>query len=179
MRSTRTFLATLVAGAFAACTPVDSGPTVDLAAEAQAIRDLSMQWMQAVQAQDAGAVSAMFTTDGTTIFDGEMVVGPAAIQASQQAEFSENPDVEVSWGTNAVTVAASGDMAYERGSWTADFDGAGEMPPVTGEYVTVWVKVDGAWKVAVDAGSQIPPMDDDEDDDDGDMEDDDADDDDM
>lgn len=168
MRPTRTLIATLVVGAFAACTPADSGPSVDTAAEAEAIRALSMQWMQAVQAKDAGAVSAMFTTDGTTIFDGTLVMGPAAIQADNQAQFSEYPDLDVSWSTNAVNVAASGDMAYERGAWTADFDGAGEMSAVGGEYVTVWVKVDGEWKVAVDAGSTIPPMDDDEDDDGGD-----------
>ena len=163
MRPTRTLLAALVAGAFAACTPADSGPTVDVAADGQAIRDLSMQWMEAVRAQDAEAISALFTSDGTTIFDGEMVMGPAAIQADEQESFNENPDAEVSWSTNAVNVAASGDMAYERGAWTADLDGAGEMEPVHGEYVTVWVKVDGAWKVAVDAGTLITPPGSDED----------------
>lgn len=171
MRTTRTLLAAFVAGALAACAPADSGPMVDLAAEEQAIRDLSMQWMQSVQAKDAAAVAALFATDGTTIFDGEVTVGPAAIQAQSEAEFAEMPDAEVSWTTNAVTVAASGDMAYERGSWTADLDGAGDMQPVSGEYVTVWVKVDGGWKVAVDAGSTISPMDEDEAGDDGDMDD--------
>lgn len=170
MRSTRALFATCVAGALAACAPADSGPTVDLAAEEQTIRDLSMQWMQAAQAEDAAAVAALFTADGTTIFDGEMVVGPAAIQTQMEADIAEMPDAEISWTTNAVQVAASGDMAYERGSWTVDPDGMGEMEPVGGEYVTVWIKEAGEWKVAVDAGSTIPPMDEDEDD--GDMDDD-------
>ena len=168
MRPTRTLLAALVAGAFAACAPADSGPTVDVAAEEQAIRDRSGQWMAAVQAQDAEAISAMFTTDGTTIFDGEMVMGPPAIQAQAQANFAETPDAVVSWTPNVVTIAAAGDMAYERGAWTVDPDGAGALGEAYGEYVTVWVKVDGEWKAAVDAGTTLTP-DDDMDDEDGDV----------
>jgi uncharacterized protein (TIGR02246 family) len=160
------------AGALAACTPADSGPIVDLAAEAQAIRDRSGQWMEAVQAQNAEGVSAMFTTDGTTIFDGVMVMGPPAIQAQAQADFAEMPDAVVSWTPNVVTVAASGDMAYERGAWTVDPDGAGALGEAHGEYVTVWVKVDGEWKAAVDAGTTLTP-------DEGEGHDDDMDDDDM
>ena len=155
--SHRTLAIALVSGAMAACTAADTGPVVDLAAEEAAIRDLSAQWMASVQGQDAAAIAGLFTTDGTTIFDGEMAMGPAAIQASSQADFEEQPDAAVSWATNSVTVAASGDMAYERGGWTRDPDGPGDLGEVHGEYVTVWVKVDGAWKVAVDAGTTIQP----------------------
>ena len=155
--SHRTLAIALVSGAMAACTAADTGPVVDLAAEGQAIRDLSAQWMASAQGQDAAAIAGLFTTDGTTIFDGEMAMGPAAIQASSQADFEEQPDAVISWGTNSVTVAAAGDMAYERGAWTSDPDGSGDLGEVHGEYVTVWVKVDGAWKVAVDAGTTILP----------------------
>jgi uncharacterized protein (TIGR02246 family) len=177
MRSShRTLAIALVSGAMAACTAADTGPVVDLAAEEAAIRDLSAQWMASAQGQDAAAIADLFTAGGTTIFDGEMVMGPPAIQASSQADFDEQPDAVVSWTTNSVTVAASGDMAYERGAWTSDPDGPGDLGDVHGEYVTVWVKVDGAWKVAVDAGTTIQPAgyDDDEEgagehEDDGDM----------
>ncbi len=52
-------------------------------------------------------------------------------------------------------VAASGDLAYELGSWTADPGGLANPDAETGEFVCVWKKVDGEWKVAVDAGSTI------------------------
>ncbi|MDP2482361.1 MAG: nuclear transport factor 2 family protein, partial [Candidatus Palauibacterales bacterium] len=48
--------------------------------------------------------------------------------------------------------ASAGDMAWERGSWTYDPDGAGEAGEMTGEYVTVYKKVGDAWKVASDIG---------------------------
>ena len=51
--STRpTFLVVLAVFALAACAaPPAEGPAVDVAAEAQAIRDASMTWMQAAQAR--------------------------------------------------------------------------------------------------------------------------------
>jgi uncharacterized protein (TIGR02246 family) len=168
--SHRTLAIALISSAMAACTAADTGPVVDLAAEGQAIRDLSAQWMASVQGHDAAAVAGLFTADGTTIFDGEMVMGPAAIQASNQAAFDEQPDAAGSWAIHSVTVAAAGDMAYERGAWTRDPDGPGDLGEVHGEYVTVWVKVDGEWKVAVDAGTTIESADDDDDgEDDNDM----------
>ena len=91
-----------------------------------------------------------------------MVMGPPAIQAAMQAEFNETPNAAVSWTTNSVRVAAAGDMAYERGSWTVDPDGEGDLGENHGEYVTIYVKVDGEWKVAVGAGTAITDADDDE-----------------
>lgn len=34
------------------------------------------------------------------------------------------------------------------GQWTFDPDGEGEATAETGEYLTVWKKIDGEWKVA-------------------------------
>jgi uncharacterized protein (TIGR02246 family) len=162
MRSSyRTLVIALISGAMAACTATDVGPAVDLAAEEGAIRELSMHWLELVQARDAGAASNLFATDGTTIFDGEMVMGPPAIQAAMQEDFNETPNAAVNWTTHSVTVAAAGDMAYERGSWTVDPDGSGDLGEEHGEYVTIYVKVDGEWKVAVDAGTTITGADND------------------
>lgn len=163
----RTLALALVSGGLVACAPEgggDAGPAVDIAAEAQAIRDLSMQWLEAAQAKDAAAIATVFAADGTTIFDGELHQGRANIQAEEEQGFSENPDGTTSWVPGVVEVAASGDLAFERGGWTFDADGPGEGEEVHGEYVTVWQKIDGRWQVAVDAGTTLTPDDDEGDD---------------
>ena len=64
------------------------------------------------------------------------------------------PDQTFGWSTTDVQVAKSGDLAYELGTFTFDVDGAGEIPAVSGEYVTVWTKPDGTWRVAVDSSTE-------------------------
>jgi len=151
-----TFCVVLAVLFLAACAaPPAEEPGVDLAAEAQAIRDASAAWLAAAEARDAATIDSFFTADITTIFDGKVQEGLAAVQSSREEEWAENPDATVTWSTTAVEVAASGDLAFERGNWTSDPDGAGEAPEEHGEYLTVWKKIDGQWKVQHDAGTTI------------------------
>lgn len=134
--------------------PAPEAPAVDLAAEAQAVRDRSAAWMQLAQAKDvAGIVDGVFTADATTIGDGNIRKGSAEIRAGFEADMAAAPNATLSWTTNHVHVAASGDLAYELGSFSFDPDGAGEGAAQEGEYITVWTKVDGTWRAAADAGT--------------------------
>ncbi|MFQ5690993.1 MAG: YybH family protein [Gemmatimonadota bacterium] len=152
----RTLMVSLAVAALAACTAGGGGgPAVDVEAEAQAIRDISAHWLESVQARDLDAVAGVFATDAATIFDGDLVEGLDAIRSETEEEWSENPDFTVSWTTMSVDVAGSGDLAYERGSFTFDPDGPGEAQEAHGEYVTVYKKIDGQWKVVVDAGTTL------------------------
>ena len=87
-------------------------------------------------------------TDGLT-------EGRAAIVAILQERMDENPDQLDDWGSKGVWVAASGDLAIERGWWAQDSDGEGEAEQIEGEYITVMIKVDGQWKILADAGAPV------------------------
>ena len=121
-------------------------PVIDVAEEAQAIRTISMQWLRAAQERDGAAVDAVFAPDAVSIFDGEVHEGIEELRAEREAQWAENPSASVSWSTTTVEVAASGDLAYERGSWTFDPDGEGDAAEEQGEYVTVYRKTDGQWR---------------------------------
>ncbi len=143
------------AGLAAGCTkPAPEAPVVDLAAEAQAVRDRSAAWLQMAQARDfAGIANDMYAADAATMFDGNISHGTAEILASSEADNAKTPDSTIEWSTTSVQVAGSGDFAYELGSFTFDPDGAGDAAAATGEYVTVWTKADGGWRAVVDAGT--------------------------
>lgn len=151
----RTFSTILVSVALVGCTAETASPPVDLDAEAQAIRDISARWMEAVQAGDIATAVGLFAEGAETIFDGELVEGQEAIRADAETTQSENPDRTISWNTRSVVVAASGDLAVERGHWTEDLDGPGAGPEQQGEYVTIYQKIDGEWRVIVDAATTL------------------------
>lgn len=156
MSPRHTFLVVVVVSFLVSCAaPAAKGPAVDVAAEAQAIRDASSAWLTAAQAHDAATMDGLFAADITTIFDGEINEGLAAVQASREEEWASQPDATVAWTSTDIGVAASGDLAYERGHWTSDPDGAGEATEEHGEYLTVWKKIDGQWKVLYDSGTVI------------------------
>lgn len=138
----------------AGCAQKEQAPAVDLAAEEKAIWDRSAEWLKLAQAKDTAAiVDTVFLPDAITNFDGTLRKGSAEIKTGLDQEMTDTPAARPAWTTTAVKVAASGDMAWETGEFTFDPDGAGETPAASGNFVTIWSKVDGVWRVAVDTGS--------------------------
>jgi len=137
--------------------PTAEAPVVDLAVEAQAVRDRSAAWLQMAQAKDiSGLVNDIYTANAVSMFDGEVRKGSAVIRASEETRLAP-PDQTFSWSATDVQVAKSGDLAYELGSFWFDTDGAGEQPVISGEYVVVWTKADGTWRVAVESSTAVKP----------------------
>ncbi len=148
---------TLMSGCAAKKDEAPAAPAIDVAAEEQAIRARSAEWLAAAQAKDVAATMTVFAPDAITLFDGQIRRGAAEIQAGQEKELAEAPDLQVTWTTTAVTVAASGDLAWETGEVAVDADGAGTKPATSGAFSTVWRKIDGAWRVVGDAGTMSAP----------------------
>jgi uncharacterized protein (TIGR02246 family) len=159
MKATSRSAAVVLVGLLAACAaPQDQTPVVDLEAEAQAVEAVSQQWLEHVTARDLEALTSLIADDAVFFDVGEPTKeGLAAIRADVESNWGENPDFTVTWSTTSVDVASSGDLAWERGSWEFDPDGAGEAEGDYGEYVTVYRKIDGAWKAVADIGHSTKP----------------------
>lgn len=155
----RLFAAALAGGLILAgcAAKKDQAPAIDVAAEEQAIRARSAEWLAAAQAKDITATMSVFAPHAITLFDGQIRRGTAEIQAGMEKEQAEAPDLQVTWTTSAVTVAGSGDLAWETGDVAVDSDGAGPEPAKSGGFSTVWKKIDGAWRVIGDAGTMSAP----------------------
>jgi uncharacterized protein (TIGR02246 family) len=130
-------------------------PAVDLAAEEQAIRNRSGEWMNYANARDPASIATkIWAADGVLIADEKAYKGQSAIQAKFEADLKENPKSLVTWTSDAVRVADSGDLAVETGSFNFDPDGDGKKEAVQGSFATTWAKVDGEWRVLSDAGGE-------------------------
>ena len=60
------------------------------------------------------------------------------------------PNVAIDFGATLVEVAASGELAYDYGTYTFAFDSEEGPFSEVGKYIVVWKKIDGAWKIAAD-----------------------------
>jgi uncharacterized protein (TIGR02246 family) len=125
-----------------------TAPQVDLTAEEEAVRAVSARWLQLEGAKDAAAIASLFTEDGAIYRENEEpMVGPAAIQAHMAKEYAAAPQASSSWSTDRVDIATSGDLAVERGAWTATGTPDGDDH---GWFVTLYRKVGEEWKVVAD-----------------------------
>lgn len=132
-----------------------AAPAIDLAAEEQAIRNRSGEWMNYANSKDAASIATkIFAADGVLIADEKAHKGTAAIQAAMEAEMKANPKGLVSWTSDEVRVASGGDFAMENGSFTFDPDGDGKKSAIQGSFATTWAKTDGEWRVLSDAGGE-------------------------
>jgi ketosteroid isomerase-like protein len=114
-----------------------------------------MAWLATMQAKNFAAAASYFAADGMKFLDRQdPLVGPAAIQAYFEADAAKMPNASMSWTTDNVVVAASGDMAVETGNWVYSNEGK-EID--RGKFVTNWRKVEGAWKVSTDIGASTVP----------------------
>ncbi len=135
--------------------PKAEAPAIDVAAEEQAIRNRSGEWMNYANSKDAASIAnGIYSADAVTIYDGTIRRGSAEIQAGMEESYKETPKALISWSSDQVKVASSGDLALETGNITLDPDGEGKKPAVQGAFVTVWAKVDGQWRAIADAGTE-------------------------
>jgi uncharacterized protein (TIGR02246 family) len=131
----------------------------DLKSDEQAIRSLSLKWLELTKKHDAAACAALFANDGIEYnMNKEPSVGPAEVQKEFIEMLQKNPKEEVNWSTNSVELAASGDLAVEYGNYDVKGLGPNGTESDRGKYVTVYRKVNGTWKVAADIGTSTKPV---------------------
>jgi uncharacterized protein (TIGR02246 family) len=111
---------------------------------------LNAKWVAAFAAKDIAAIETMMAPDALLLSPGAPAVKGAKAIAETWKGWSELANVEVTFGAERVEASASGDMAYDYGTYTFAFDGDKGRVIEKGKYIVVWKKIDGAWKVAAD-----------------------------
>lgn len=132
--------------------------TVDRDAEADKIRELSRQWVEAVKAGDVETIAGMYTEDGLVMpSDAPQAQGPEAVGAVW-AGMMELPEFSLTFEPTTIEVAEAGDMAYDVGTYQLSFEGEDGPVQDVGKYVVVWVKEGDEWKAAADIFNSDGPQ---------------------
>jgi ketosteroid isomerase-like protein len=116
---------------------------------------LEGEFSDSVEKGGGKAFVSWFADDGVTLNNGKPVV-LGKFHIAQTANWDPK-DYQLSWYAQGAQMAPSGDAGFTWGHYdaqTKDKDGL----PITqsGRYFTFWKKVNGKWKVALDASAEEP-----------------------
>jgi len=137
----------------------EAGPIVDIEAEKQLISELSQQWADAESQKDLEGSLSMLWDDAVMLPpDADVVEGIDAISQLYQDFFEQVPYSSLTLAPTAITVAASGDVAYNWGNLSLEFDGPDAPPVVTMKFIATWEKRGGTWKVTANMFSYNSPQ---------------------
>lgn len=132
---------------------------VDLAAEEAAIRATDAQWLAAAQDHDLEKILPFWSDDATILAPGSpAVVGKSAIRQYVSGAFA-TPGFSITWKTDKIEIARSGDIAYSTGSGKISVSTPdGKTATEENRSIAVWKKQpDGSWKCAYDVMSPAVP----------------------
>lgn len=127
-------------------------PRVDLERERVAILAADSAWRTAARANHVDSLLTFWTEDARIIAPGQPpLVGRAAIR-EMLVQSAKIPGFSVSWQTNDVVVAPSGDVAWSFGPNVFTVPGpSGRIDTVRNQATVLWRKgTDGRWRSAVD-----------------------------
>ena len=130
---------------------------VDSEAEALAIRELDRQLLAACMAKDLDQVMSFYSPVAVEMQPGQPAIeGVAAIREWFESwVFTEG--LTNTFEPDVIEVAASGDLAVDRGHWKEVMETPDGQHVREGKYVVIWRKIDGQWKVVVDIANSNGP----------------------
>jgi ketosteroid isomerase-like protein len=132
-------------------------PQVDVAAEVQAIRELDRQWQAAVDAKDVEATISFYAPDAVKMEpNAPTIVGIDRFREAFEA-WLPLPNVSNQFAPDLIEVAASGDMAWDRGTYHFVMETPDGPIEDVGKYLMVWKKISGEWKVIAECGNSDLP----------------------
>ena len=160
MKST-TLLACLMAICFAAaCARAPAKPVFNAARAIDTIRTGEVNWNADWKSGDPGKVAAHYAPQAIVMVPGQAPVsGLEAIRAMAQKSM-DDPAFNLAFSSDKVDMAASGDLAASRGTFTltATDPATKARTTTTGAFVTVYKpQPDGSWKAQWDMATPNPP----------------------
>ncbi|HEY3747422.1 MAG TPA: nuclear transport factor 2 family protein [Gemmatimonadaceae bacterium] len=123
----------------------------------RAVRAASDSWQRYIAAQNVDSIVALHTPDAVVLFaNAPPMAGTSAIRAGW-SDVVKIPAYHVQWKPAWIDVA-SPTRATEYGAYTESYDTPNGKATDAGNYVTVWHKVNGKWRIALDAPVSTTPL---------------------
>ena len=123
---------------------VSCARSVNVEEEKTALMAVDREWSQTTK--DLDKFVSYFAADATAYAPGMPAVTGTDALRKTMSDMMAAPGFALSWTATEAEVAASGDYGHTAGTYEMSMAGGTEK----GKYVTVWKKVDGAWKASED-----------------------------
>lgn len=133
-------------------------PPVDVDAEAEKIRVRSREWLAADSARNVDLAVSMYSENAVEYAaNTPAIFGKEAIR-NWYRSWLPDTTTSIRFATEVVEVAASGDLAYERGSYRFTTNGPKGPTEDVGKYATVWRRNGDTWEVVLDMANSDQPL---------------------
>lgn len=150
--------------ALALCVPLfacDGGggmgsATVDREAAANAIRDSERQLLADFRSRDAEKIASHYADDAVVLITNRPQMSGREAIVQGMAQSVADPAFALDFANQKTDVAASGDLAYSRGTYTVSYTHPEANQSVTekGSYINIYKRqADGSWKIVEDITS--------------------------
>jgi ketosteroid isomerase-like protein/quercetin dioxygenase-like cupin family protein len=123
----------------------------------RAVRAASEAWQRYIVAQNVDSIVALHTPDAVVLFANAPVMKGSNAIRSGWSDIVKLPAFKVHW-TPAWIDVASPKVATEYGTYTESYDIPNGQTTDAGNYVVIWRKVKGKWRVALDAPVSTVPI---------------------
>jgi len=155
MHSTRTIAVRTVLTVMAFATFAPTALTQQ--SDAARIKALSTQWQQDIAAQNVDRIVGLHAPDAIIMFShAPLVQGTSAIRDVYN-EMVKIPGMVLHWTPTKIEVAGP-TVATEYGTYSESYDTPGGKESDAGNYVVIWHKINGKWRIAVDAPNTTTPL---------------------
>lgn len=136
-----------------ACAPA----ALNQASEEQVIRGLENDWQRAIAARDVDRIVSIHAPDAVVMMSNSpLASGSGAIRSAYNG-LVNTPRVSLTWVPTKIDVV-SPTVATDIGTYTLGYDTPQGRVTEHGNYTTVWHKIDGQWRVAIDAPVSTTPF---------------------
>jgi ketosteroid isomerase-like protein/quercetin dioxygenase-like cupin family protein len=116
----------------------------------RAVREASSAWQRYIAAQQTDSIVALHLPNAILMMaNSPPIMGSNAIRTGW-GEMVKLPSLKMSWTPQHIEMV-SPTAAQEFGTYTDSYMGPNGIEADTGSYVTLWKKVNGKWRVALDA----------------------------
>lgn len=148
----------------AACEPsanhADKAVAADTDAIAAAVEKSEADMLAAFKAKDAARIASYYGDDAVVSMPGRAALTGREAVSKTIGEDLKDPAFTLDFTNEKTDVAASGDIAYTRGTFRVAYTDpqSKKVENVAGNYVTIFKKqADGSWKVVEDISSPGAP----------------------
>jgi ketosteroid isomerase-like protein len=117
------------------------------------IKAQEAKWQEAYAAKDMSAIAGFYADDGAVASPGVAIAATGGERRKAIQTLITDPNLKLTFASDRVQVAKSGDFAYSRGHFAITATDRATDKPVSsvGNYLTVWQRqADGGWKAVED-----------------------------
>src|SRR5438477_4087504 len=123
----------------------------------RAIRALSEQWQRGIARDNGDASVGLHAPDAVVMFSNAPLARGSREVREIYSEMVKTPGLQLHWIPTKIDVT-SPTSATEYGTYTESFDSPGGKMRDAGNYVVLWRRIDGRWRIVLDAPSTTTPL---------------------